>query len=69
MSASGFIAHVRCSSTLAPASASLTPADLRDHAQEVLTAVVADLSFAQTADEQSRKSMGLGTTHAMAAGG
>jgi signal transduction histidine kinase len=55
--------------TLVPASASMTPRELRDHAHDILSAVVADLSAPQTADEQSRKSMGWGTKHAMAASG
>jgi hypothetical protein len=55
--------------TLAPGAASMTPAELRDHAQEVLTAVVVDLGHPQTADEQLRKSMGQGTALAMAASG
>jgi len=55
--------------TLAPGAASMTPAELRDHAQEVLTAVVVDLGHHQTADEQLRKSMGQGTAGVMAASG
>jgi signal transduction histidine kinase len=55
--------------TLAPGAASMTPAELRDHAQDVLTAIVIDLGDPQTADEQFRKSMGQGTALAMAASG
>ena len=55
--------------TLAPGAASMTSAELRDHAQDVLTAVVVDLGQPQTADEQLRKSMGHGTALAMAASG
>lgn len=55
--------------SLAPGAASMTPAELRDHAQEVLTAVVIDLGHSQTADEQFRKSLGQGTALAMAASG
>lgn len=45
--------------SLYPAKAHMTPAGLRDHAQEILEAVAADLGTAQTAEEQIRKSKGL----------
>jgi hypothetical protein len=41
--------------TLMPPGADMTDAELRDHAEEILTAVVKDMSVAQTDDEQSRK--------------
>jgi len=44
--------------TLYPASARMTPRQLRDHAQQILAAVVADLRTRQTDAEQSEKSMG-----------
>jgi signal transduction histidine kinase len=44
--------------TLYPPSASMTPRLLRDHAQQILAAVVKDLSTVQTEVEQSEKSMG-----------
>ena len=44
--------------TLLPASAGMTSLALRDHAQQILEAVAADLSDAQTREEQSEKSMG-----------
>jgi signal transduction histidine kinase len=43
--------------TLNPSSAQVTPRMLRDHAQQILAAVLADLSMTQTA-EQAEKSMG-----------
>jgi len=55
--------------TLTPAAAAMTPVELRDHAHELLTAIVADMGDAQTADEQARKSHGLGQNRAMAASG
>lgn len=44
--------------SLYPASAQMTSSALRDHAKEILAAIVADLSTEQTTDEQSEKSMG-----------
>jgi signal transduction histidine kinase len=44
--------------TLYPPSTAMTPRLLRDHAQQILAAVVADLSTLQTMSEQSEKSMG-----------
>ena len=44
--------------TLYPASTHMTPRMLRDHAQQMLLAVVADLATLQTSKEQSEKSMG-----------
>jgi signal transduction histidine kinase len=55
--------------TLAPPEFHLTETDLRDHAEELLTAVAEDLRTAQTEDEQSRKSRGLGTAKIMAVSG
>ena len=46
--------------TLLPAARSLDSTALRDHAEAMLRAVVADLRTDQTADEQDRKSRGLG---------
>ena len=42
-----------------PAAASMTSLQLRDHAQQILGAVVADLSEPQTRQAQAAKSMGL----------
>jgi signal transduction histidine kinase len=44
--------------TLFPPSAHMTSRGLRNHAQQILAAVVKDLSTWQTMDEQSEKSMG-----------
>lgn len=46
--------------TLAPVTLTMTSAELRDHAQEMLAAAVIDLGEPQTSDEQFRKSIGLG---------
>jgi len=45
--------------TRLPAAASMAPLELRDHAQQILEAVAADLSASQSREEQSAKSMGL----------
>jgi signal transduction histidine kinase len=45
--------------TRLPAAASMASLELRDHAQQILEAVVADLSAPQTREEQAAKSMGL----------
>lgn len=55
--------------TLIPAGTSLTPVELRDHAAEMLTAIVEDLGTHQSASEQGRKSRGLGRAQSMAAAG
>lgn len=45
-------------STLAPAATNMTPLALRDHAQQILAAVAADLSTNQTKEAQADKSKG-----------
>jgi signal transduction histidine kinase len=55
--------------TLMPSGTDMTEAELRDHAEEILTAAVQDMGVAQTADEQSRKSQGLGSVNTMRASG
>jgi signal transduction histidine kinase len=55
--------------TLMPLGAAMSEAELRDHAEEILTAIALDMSTAQTLDEQSKKSQGLGTVRTMAASG
>ena len=45
--------------TRLPAAASMGSLELRDHAQQILEAVAADLSEPQSQDEQAAKSMGL----------
>jgi hypothetical protein len=45
-------------STLVPAATAMTPLALRDHARQILEAVVADLSIPQTRQQQADKSKG-----------
>jgi signal transduction histidine kinase len=47
----------------------MSESDLRDHAEEILTAITRDMDMIQSAGEQSEKSRGLGTAHTMAASG
>jgi signal transduction histidine kinase len=55
--------------TLMPSGVEMTAAELRDHAEDILNAVVQDISIAQTSDEQSRKSQGQGAARTMAVSG
>jgi signal transduction histidine kinase len=55
--------------TLMPAGVNMTDAELRDHAEELLTAIVLDMRAAQSGAEQSRKSKGSGAAQAMAPSG
>lgn len=55
--------------TVMPPGADMTEAELRDHAEELLTAVVQDISIAQTSEEQSLKSQGGGSAKTMEASG
>lgn len=55
--------------TLMPAGSEMSEAEFRDHAEELLTAVMDDLATDQTLDEQAAKSRGLGRAHHMAASG
>jgi signal transduction histidine kinase len=55
--------------TLMPPGAEMTEAELRDHAEDILAAVVQDIGTPQTSDEQSRKSQGQGSAHRMEASG
>ena len=55
--------------TLMPTGAEMSEMELRDHAEEILTALVDDLGTAQTVEEQSRRSKGHGSAHTMAASG
>jgi signal transduction histidine kinase len=55
--------------TLMPSGADMTEAELRDHAEEMLTAVVRDMSTPQTNEEQSRKSQGHGSATTMESSG
>jgi signal transduction histidine kinase len=55
--------------TLMPEGATMSEADLRDHAEDLLTAIDLDLCSGQTGQEQVEKSEGRGTFRAMAASG
>jgi signal transduction histidine kinase len=55
--------------TLMPPGANMTDAELRDHAEEVLAAVLEDIATPQTIAEQSRKSQGHGSAQIMKASG
>jgi signal transduction histidine kinase len=55
--------------TLTPAGTDMTEAQLRDHAEEILRAVVQDMSIPQSPDEQFLKSRGGGSAKTMAASG
>ena len=55
--------------TLMPTGGDMSEAELRDHAEEILTAVVRDLGTAQTVEEQSRRSQGHGSAQIMTASG
>lgn len=55
--------------TLMAPGADMTDAELRDHAGEMLTAVVEDMRLRQTAEEQHRKSQGRGSARTMEASG
>jgi signal transduction histidine kinase len=55
--------------TLTPAARGLSRSQLRDHAHEILAAIVADLEVPQAAGEQSEKSKGRGLKHRMEAVG
>ena len=55
--------------TLMPAGAEMTETELRDHAEDILNAVVHDMSIAQSSEEQSRKSQGRGSAQTMEVSG
>src|SRR5688572_504225 len=48
-----------------PAGADMSETELRDHAEELLNAVVQDIGITQTRDEQSIKSRGSGSAKTM----
>lgn len=52
--------------TLAPAATHMDRLELRDHAQQILEAIAADLRTSQTREEQTTKSLGLAPQHANA---
>jgi hypothetical protein len=55
--------------TLLPAAGALSGLRLRDHAEEILTAIAADLEAPQASSEQAEKSQGRGEEHRMEAVG
>jgi signal transduction histidine kinase len=55
--------------TLMPPGVEMTDAELRDHAKEILTAVVQDMHLRQTPQEQHGKSQGRGSVRTMEASG
>ena len=55
--------------TLMPPGLEMTEAELRDHAEDILTAVVQDMSIAQSPEEQSLKSRGRGAAKTMESSG
>src|SRR5687768_14144799 len=55
--------------TLMPPGVEMTEAELRDHAEDILTAVVQDMSIAQSPEEQSLKSRGRGAAKTMESSG
>ena len=78
MSLSGFIRghheaiiseFARFAKTLMPPGLEMTEAELRDHAEDILTAVVQDMSIAQSPEEQSLKSRGRGAAKTMESSG
>jgi hypothetical protein len=50
--------------TLMPRGMNMTEAELRDHAEDILTAVLQDINTQQTTEEQSFKSRGRGSANA-----
>jgi signal transduction histidine kinase len=55
--------------TLMPPGAEMTDAELRDHAKQMLTAVVEDMQLRQTPQEEHHKSQGRGSARTMEASG
>ena len=55
--------------TLMPPDSPMTDQELRDHCEELLLAVAADLGTEQTSQEQSQKSRGLGSAKHMGVSG
>ena len=51
--------------TLMPPGAEMSEVELRDHAADILNAVVQDMGTAQTGAEQARKSRGHGSAQTM----
>ena len=55
--------------TLMPPGADMSDAELRDHAKDMLAAIVEDMHLRQTAEEEHRKSQGRGVARTMEASG
>jgi hypothetical protein len=55
--------------TLMPVGSHMSPSELRDHAEELLTAIVVDMDTTQTSDEELQKGKGLGLEQKMLASG
>ena len=55
--------------TLMPVGANMSSSELRDHAEELLTAIVVDMETHQTPHEESRKGRGMGVLQKMMASG
>jgi signal transduction histidine kinase len=55
--------------TLMPAGSNMSPSELRDHAEELLTAIVVDMDTPQTPNEELQKGKGLGSEQKMVASG
>jgi len=55
--------------TLMPAGSNMSPSELRDHAEELLTAIVVDMDTPQTPNEELQKGKGLGSEQKMMASG
>jgi signal transduction histidine kinase len=53
--------------SLTPAATGMNPSALRDHADEILTAIIHDMKSQQTEAEQAEKSKGRGTAHRLGA--
>ena len=55
--------------TLMPGRSDMSERDFRDHAKDMLTAIVQDMNTDQSVNEQSAKSKGMGVAHVMMASG
>lgn len=62
-------AFAEFAATLMPAGIEMADVELRDHADELLTAIVLDMRAPQTAEEQSQKSRGLGAIQTLGPSG
>lgn len=62
-------AFERFARTLMPPGSNMSPTELRDHSEELLTAIVVDMDTPQTRDEESLKGKGRGFEQKMMASG